>query len=440
MHLASQKYTVFDVFLILRELYMIVYIILCGLVISQLINRRFDFLSIGAVSYIFYTSSCFVANVKIPGGTDYLYNTAINFKTYIIIYCQLFIMFIVLFASNHNLGKRRHLKNQNDYHKNKKTIRFWDFMLIISAFIFLYNIFIRIGLLSFFSYASKAELSGRTGVLYQIAIWAVLGCFVNGVLTKSRIRIIVSLFLILITFIIGSRAYLATAMASVLVMYAAKIKNILKSNLKVLFLGLLMILILMLYKNVYSELRALDLEGAIYKLRNMTSIIDVWEFRIICAVYNFVVENGICISVKDSFARVVSIVPFLNDYIHMDSPIRFSDSIQHEFFHASYGLGGNFWAETYAMGGVVFLCLMTFVWLIYLDNMKNKTMDYSSVFNIIVASYLSFYIHRLDWIQVLGCIKSVFCIYILYFLWNIFDTKSIFPVVRLKKRYTLSKA
>lgn len=402
----------------------LLFIACCLVIIVQLSYRRFDFFSIAAISYMLYFSSCLIGRVWIPGSGRMLYETNISEKTYIMIISQLYVINIILFASNNKivLNSNRMRGCSNKYKRNARESQnvemFWELLLWGCVLIFLYNIFFRIGLDSFFSYTAKGELSSRVGTLYSLAIWAAILCFVEGALHHKKWRFFSSGILILITVLIGSRAYLATALAAFFVIKAGKIKNVLKANIRIAFWGGSAIIILMLYKNIYSEIRALDFSEAINRLRNLSSIVDVSEFRIINAVYNYVTESDFRFPFNDIAVRILSGIPFLNDYIPSIYPLRFSETIQHEFFSATYGLGGNFWAETYAMGGYLFLLAVTFIWGICIEKATKIMVRQDSVFLIVVVAYCSFYIHRLDWIQVWGCVKSVLVIYICYLVWT----------------------
>ena len=188
--------------------------------------------------------------------------------------------------------------------------------------------------------------------------------------------------------------------------------------------GILLIFVLIVYKNVYSAIRALDLSTAVAILKNpaiYSDLLDIGEFRINLSVYNYIVNTEFHIPMVDSLARVLSIIPFFNNLFPTTIPIRFSTIIQNNFFSSSYGLASCFWAELYAMGGTIFLAVVTIIWAFlmkFASRKLNRGLTNSTPFLVTVISYCGFYIHRLDWIQMYGCVKSVVLFYIAWWIVN----------------------
>lgn len=411
----------------------IIYILLVGIIIFQIARRRFDFLSIAAISFVFYTSNCITGKVWIEGGRAGVYYTSnIKVETYILILCQMILIILSMYRTIH--GKRiiwptkvNFLTGSGNgfaaFMKSDHCFTFWRILMVFNVSVFIYTIFFQIGLATFFSYTRKGDLYNQTGVLYSLAVWGSVLCFMYGMHKHKRLYMIAAILLILMTFISGSRAYLATALVDVIVIKAKRVRNIIKSNTRVIIFGIFAFLFLLVYKNIYSEVRALDFEAVLRILsspKTYSNMLDIAEFRIILSIYNYVIENSFHLPFTDSIVRVVSIVPFVNDYIGTSYPLRFSAIAQYDFFGASYGLANSFWGETYAMGGFVFLMLITELWL-YFMKWCNKFISGNgrlSPFIMVMACYFSFYLHRLDWLQVLGCMKSVLVFYLIWYVIN----------------------
>lgn len=409
----------------------LIYIFFALIIVLQISRRRFDFLSIAAVSFVLYTSNCITGRVWIEGGRlGTYYQSNIIPLTYMLIICQMLIIILSMHISFIN-GKAKWSRSiiqeeslgYEEYSEAEHTHFYWDVLLIFSVFEFIYTIFFQIGILSFFSYTRKNDLYEMTGVLYSLAVWGSVLCFMYGIQKGKKVFSIISMILILVTVISGSRAYLATALVGYIVIRAKKIKKVKVSNRRMIVLGIIAFFFLLFYKNIYSEVRALDF-GAVYKIitspETYANILDINEFRITTSIYNYVVEEGFRLPVGDSIARLVSIIPFINNVIPTSYSLRFSSIAMNDFFGASYGLANSFWAEIYAMGGILLLMIVTGIWLHFIkwyNNFINGKAKMSP-FALTIAAYCSFYIHRLDWLQVWGCIKSVLVFYLIWLAIN----------------------
>ncbi len=432
----------------------LIYFIFCVLVVWETTHRRIDFLSIAAASFILYTSNCLIGEVWVPQSGFNAYESAIHLETYVLICAQLFIIFAFFYLKKKNIkivvcghsGNKIQKRNDSFLYNavvNKDNKFYWIVVLLISAGSIAYNLIFRIGLDTFFSYTAKGDILNETSFLFGIAIWGGLICFFHFFTVKKKIGSIVSAAVILTSVLLGSRAHIASALVGVLIIKSfgwhkkkrEKIrtnKGFGKNNRKIIVLAFIMLMFLIMYKLVYKEIRAGDIEGVLEVLKNpktWSDLFDIDELRIVCANYNYVIEKHIKLPIMDVIARLVSMVPFANDYIPIENPLRFSTILRQEI-NTTYGLASNFWGECYAMGGVVFLMLMTFVWMTFINKITDLTFAGRSPFLLTVASYLSFYIHRLDWTQVMGCIKIVILFYLIKMIFDlVFGKKS-------RKRYS----
>ena len=180
----------------------------------------------------------------------------------------------------------------------------------------------------------------------------------------------------------------------------------------------------MLYKYIYVAVRALDFASAKSILSSSDvsfNLLESGEFITVFSNYDYIVRHNFSYPFEDVLARFVSIIPFANNFIETKYDLRLAVTAQYDFYDIHYGAGSNFWGESYAMGGMFFVFLITFLWLYLLDKayMRLQKNNGSAIFIALVGTYCSFYIHRLDWVQALGCIKAVFLYYILYEVFRI---------------------
>lgn len=382
-----------------------------------------DFISLAAITFLLYTSNCIQGVTWIEGGrTGYYYFSKISNSTYFYVCLQQILIICYLLYLK---IKKKSIKIKKDVTIINES-KYWRLLLFFCYTVFGYTIFFQIGISSFFSYASKSTLIENVSFLFSIAIWgAILMCVYFAKHDKWK-KCLASGVLILITLVLGSRSYFVTTLIGIFFVKRAYIVDSFRSNIKLSFLGLLLVFLLIQYKNIYMAVRALDFSTVAMILASSDindTFSDIAEFRIVFSLYDYIVRNDYSLSIGDSLARVFSIVPFLNDLFQTTESARMASIVKNSIFNASYGLGSNFWGESFAMGGGVFLMVMTIIWLRLLD-LANKSLMKNSIYTpfvLVIATYCAFYIHRLDWVQVCGCIKSIF---LLFIFWKIFSKKS----------------
>ena len=227
--------------------------------------------------------------------------------------------------------------------------------------------------------------------------------------------------MIIITALIGSRAYLAPAILGLFILKGKDVKRVFRNNIRVFIRIGLLFIALIVFKQVYRAVRALDFKE-IFNLIDegyiIESILFNGEGRTVFSIYNYEVMNSFRLPLTDTLVRILSIVPFVNNIIPTSYPLRFSRIARNSFFSAGYGVGSNFWAESIAMGGILFMLAITLLWILLLKMAHNRIKLKNFPYIAVVATYCSFYIHRLDWLQVMGCIKSIILIFILMSIWR----------------------
>lgn len=405
----------------------VIYILLCIITAFHFLKRKFDILTFAAFAFIFYTLSCITGEVWISRATGYYYYEQISFKTYLLVYFQLLIINICPFISFKKPRTVSSSYKSGGIGKSEKSA--YNFICLISFIIFVYNILFVVGLNSFFSTFGKSEIIASTNSFFSYSIWGILISFSYGIQNKRKFMTILSSIVLVILLILGSRSYPVIALLILVLSRISEVKKAFISYWKQIVLICVVFVALLVYKEVYQYVRALDFSVVWERLKNWRTYVDIinnGESRTTFALYNYVVDHDFRIPLMDSLARIFSVIPFINNFFPTTLPIRFSGIAKDIVFSSSYGLGSSFWGESYAMGGTVFLIAITVIWSIAIKHfskkciIENKTFPFWSTF----MMYIAFYIHRLDWVQVWGSFKSIILWYfVFWFLKSILKGK-----------------
>lgn len=394
------------------------------------LNRSFDFLTAGALFLVLYTSSCFSGKAWVTGvGGIEIYSANISNTAYILIMLQLVIYIVLLFIFDElnkksSRSKALHgVNEQKQVEPSQAAVSFWNLMLAVTMVIFAYTILFEMGLSNFFSYARKGDLTEDIGPFFSLTQWLSVACFLNAVKVGNGKNAIVAIIPLLLTLLLGSRSYVVIAGIGAALIVSSKYGYLRKIKARYVALGIVALMFMLLYKEVYQSVRALDF-AAIARTLSDPSLInrmfDIEEFRINGALFNRIVETDFSIPIQDSLARIFSFVPFVSDAFTLEYPLRLSQYLQFNMFGTSYGLGGSFWGEAIAMGGVPFFFLIYVSWL-QLLNWGGRWLRSNSemaVLPITFLVYASFYIFRLDWQQVAGCFKNMLLLYLFWIFWK----------------------
>lgn len=402
----------------------VAYCLLCILIIWNVIKKDIDFVSVFAISFILYSSNCAIGTVRI-GQAGVGYQGMILFETYEIICMQLFIILFYLWKKDtfrFNTIKNIRIHFPRFSKRSNKNDFYWISMALVSTSYIIFVIFFDIGVSTFFSYTHKVEIMEKISIFFGLSIWGGMIGFFHFIMMKKKRLAFISSAGVIASFLLGSRAYIACACIGLLIFWsfncAEKINN--HGRLKVILGGMLLFLVMVIYKLIYQEVRAGDLFAIVDILSNpdtWVNAINIAELRIVCTHYNYIVENQIALPSTDVVARLSSIIPFLNHYVPSVYPIRFSALLMMKM-NAVHGLASNFWGEVFAMGGRVAVFFSTIISLVVIEYMSKKVRDEKSPFMMIAVSYLSFYIHRLDWTQVMGCLKMTIMFYFVKLLFD----------------------
>lgn len=408
--------------------------------IVYVLQREFDFLSIGAIGHLIYNYYCaigtaFVSSHEKSGA--YYYYTDISKEVYIIVIFQIIILILSMVLYDNKRIKRESKPKTAlfaDHLSNHAHTSIFRISCIIALGITIYNI-IRIGPSNL--NADKKYIWDRVSGLYITGIWLGFAAFAYGVKNKRYTLALFGSLPILLHFFFGSRAYFAAACIVVFLYYGTKIKKSLAKHFKVYAGAGVMAIFVLAYRRVYPLFREGDFLGAIavfFLPETYEFVFRLGEPRIVLANLNYIIDNRIKLSIGDTFDRIISIIPFLNNilapnYIAMSSILRNGMS-------SSYGLASNIWGEFWAIGSYPLVFIMFILWIRFLiwGNSLLSRNDWTTYFAIPAVAYLSFYIHRLDFVKAVGNLKMCLMAWLIYLAAMVLSTHNAKLYIRSRTR------
>lgn len=388
--------------------------VLCGILLVIVLMRRLDLFSVAAVCLMVYNFYCTTNYVWIAShekaGVNY-YEAFIDPRVYGIVIAQVVIMILVILW--HDRPNRKHVRvtSGEDSRKSKYTTAQLDkiFMYagVISLLIMLSNI-ATIGVKGLS--ASKSEVWAQTNVLYITGLWVAMAVFAYAMKSKQRKYLWLSLPQILVHLFIGSRAYFAVVVIIALVCWSSDKPFTLKRNTLIIVVAFFGMMGIMLYKQVYEEVKAGDLAAIIAILQDPETynwILRWGEPRIVLANFNYVVTSGLTLSPEEIVGRIITVIPFLNDFFPINERNLLLSTVVIGDLNSSYGLASNIWGEFYCIGSYPLVAAMYFLWLwlVSLGNRMVTSKSWTSCFILPLMAYFAFYIHRMDFVKVLGNVK-----------------------------------
>ena len=424
-----------------------IYIIISLIIILYITFRKVDFLSIGAACFIIYHSHAAYGEVYIHSRERVnvlLYEDFISDKLYLILFSQLLILLFSIVIYDY-LAK----KNKTDKIVYVSTIRNDDTKAIHKSFVIL-------GFLSLFTYSidifkigfvnlagNKSYVWQQTGLFYTVSLWSAMAVFSYAIKNKKFSLLFISVPQILIHLFIGSRAYFAVIIIIMIIYYGHYIKHNLVKNIKLYVLGAIGAIGIMAYKRIWMDVKAFDFIAVMNTLLDKETylwILRLGEPRIVLADYNYIINSSFRLDFSDLFVRLITIFPFANRLGNPTHDILLSSVIRNDF-NASYGLASNFWAEGYAMFGYFGIYLFFIIWIVMLKkgNEFIESNSWISYFAIPIISYLAFYIHRMDYIKVIGNIKMLFFSALVWWFINSFLTNNWIITIRSKYNININK-
>ncbi len=397
-----------------------VFILVSAAMLLYMVGRKIDFFSIATVCIIIYNYYCAVGSVFIAfrGRTGAYYYSQILPQVYFIVIAELLILFaaMVLYDRKKTPESIRPGYNEDVFSPEQQS-KIFAVACIVSNLIMLTNV-ASIGLSNL--RADKADVWGQTNTLYITGIWMGMACFAYAVNSRKPVLAVCSLPPVLVHLFIGSRAYFAAAAIVFLVYVGKRMRSSFKSNLRIYALGAVFLLAIMLYKKIWMDLKAGDMAAIARTLTDPDTYAWVFRWgepRIVLCDLNYILDKGIRLDAGGFIARLVSLIPFANDFISSEYNIHMS-AILTESIRPSYGLASNFWGECWAMGSYPFLFMVFIAWcrMLWIGNEMLYQKSWVSFFMTPLIAYLGFYIHRMDMVKVMGNGKMVVFAMILWFL------------------------
>lgn len=400
-------------------IYSIVYLLMVIVVFVYTIKNRLDILCVSAVCFIVYSMYCFFGY-----GISGFYRPALSPQLYFLVYLQILLIMGFIIFTRYNENQRKFpqlLRNTSKVYEDVSgdavlTKSFYIYTAIIVSFA-LINV-VKVGVVGFM--AGKETVWQNTNILYIISLYGAYPSFAYGIHIKKKRIWIPSMLVELTIFFAGSRAFTATLIVILLCELGVVFWKKKQRNIEIFLLGAAAIVFLLVYRMVDKAIMQGDIGSALQTLFSGETWLEALEFnepRVIIANYDYVLTSGIRLPIGDVVYRIIDFVPGLASLIpiHLEYPSYFSDWLFSEL-NASAGVGGTIWGESYAMLGTVGVVLATVLWMMFV-NLGNRHLNHHkpySSFVIALATYLAWYMNRLDYNRVGQSFKvTLLC----FFLW-----------------------
>lgn len=423
-----------------------IYIIISLIIFFYIATRKIDFFSIGAVCFIIYHSHAAYGEVYIHSceRVNYLlYEDFISDKLYLILFSQLLILlFSMVIYDCIKKNKTEDIAyvaiKRND---NTKAIHI-SFVLLGFLSLITYSAeIVRIGFENLLG--DKSYVWQQAGLFYTVSLWSAMAVFSYAIKNKKIRLLIISAPQVLIHLFIGSRPYFAVIIIIMIIYYGYYMKNKLINNIKVYVIGAIGAIGIMAYKSIWMDIKAFDFIAVINTLLNKETylwILRLGEPRIVLADYNYIINSSFRLDFSDLFVQFITIFPFANRLGNPTHDILLSSIIRNDL-SASYGLASSFWAEGYAMFGYFGIYLFFITWIVMLKkgNEFIESNSWFSYFAVPIISYLAFYIHRMDYIKIVGNIKMLLFSAMIWWFINSFLTNNWIITIRRKYNTNIDK-
>lgn len=394
------------------------YIFMCAcvlMIIILLIRKKIDFFCVAAVFLMIYNFHCVYGVVFISShehAGEYYYYSKILPQVYFIVIAQMVLLAIYMLMNDSR--EKRDAENTIKYESflvdtfdEESKYKLFKYLCIIAWAIMLYNVFFKITL-SYIT-AEKGLVWKRIGGSYTLCNWMGMATFSYGIKNKKYLLSLFSSAPVLLHFFIGSRAYMTVLILIIIINHSQSIGQSMIKHWKVIFGGAFAGIFILAYKKVYELIKLKEFAAAFNVLldpETYSFVARLGEPRIILADLNYIIDNNIHLGIRAVWDRLIEIFPFASNIF--DSHYNAVSSILREGMLSSYGLGSNIWGEYYAIGSYFGLFIMFFIWLRMLSwgNKCLQRTDYSAYFIIPVLVYISFYVHRQDFVKIVGYAKG----------------------------------
>ncbi len=387
---------------------------LSAVLLVIVLTRRLDLFSVAAVCLIVYNFYCTTDYVWIAShekaGVNY-YEGFIDPRVYVIVIIQVLLMILVILWHDRPSKDRSSASKGTDHDKSKYSTSQLDKIFQLAGFVSLAIMLSNVAVIGLKGLsASKSDVWAQTNVLYISGLWIAMGVFAYAMKTKQRKYFWLSLPQILIHLFIGSRAYFAVIVIVALVCWSSDKPFTFKRNSIIVLVAFFGMMGIMLYKQIYEEVKAGDLAAIITILQDPDTynwILRWGEPRIVLANFNYVVTSGLTLSPEEIVGRIVTVIPFLNNFTSIGERDLLLSTVVIGDLNSSYGLASNIWGEFYCIGSYPLVAIMYlfWLWLVSLGNRMITERSWTACFILPLMSYFAFYIHRMDFVKVLGNVK-----------------------------------
>lgn len=317
----------------------------------------------------------------------------------------------------------------NDYiTKSKKKKNIQNKSILESKYILQSYVFISIISFIYVLYSTEFSLfTGKTNVWEDLGIIKILltlstnFAFITSYIKKQKFPLIYSIIMIAVLFLMGNRSVLAIAFLSAFLYKLnnyGKVKLIQLIRPKLLMITGIMGVILFNGKSIYGAFQREGLATAIKVLFNTDLLLEK-----VVTSEPFGTQNILNTVLSDNYTIDIETLKTLPTHLliapgHFGRDTQsFSKDFTETFYpYVDYGLAYNIWAESYALGGWLFLILIIIIFslflLIFNSLIEWKDMYLKSLF-ISMSVYLAFYIHRNSIDTILTFERHLIYIYIL---------------------------
>ncbi len=396
--------------------YSIFYLIIAAALLLYTARHRFDLIAVAALCFIVYTIYC------IPGtGIAGFYRPRLSPALYYSVYVQMAVILAasVIIRSGREEKPRTPWLTDEGIRPGQEDILHRSFRLytIVIALFALLNV-ATIGVSTFLS--GKGSVWGKANILYIISLYGAYPSFAYGIHKRDKFIWMLSLLVELTIFIAGARAFTATLLIMIICEMGSSLWKERKGNVKLYVWGALLVLFMVLYRAVDTQVMSGDFAGVLTTLKDpatWASALELNEPRVIIANYDYVLTHHVHFPLGDVVYRIIDFVPGMTKMIPI--PLTFPEYFSNWLMaqeNASAGVGGTIWGEGYAMFGWAGIPLLTAVWMALLG-FANKHMDFHkpySYFIVASATYLSWYISRLDFNRVAQSLKVMFLCFLIW--------------------------
>lgn len=328
------------------------------------------------------------------------------------------------------------------YNKEKLTAEVYKYEIkgLIKIFLFLSTLFFLLAMIDnkealFYSQTKVDVLENSTLSRNLFRSLPPVGLIIS-IHYKNKTYALFFLLAALLVFFTGSRSPLAVLGLCLFIYLLYPKKIVIVDHLKLMFFGLLGLLIIILGKRLYGSILYVGFfDGFSYWIDNFDFqyLIEGSEFLGTPAILNEVIDKDFDISNMDIIHSLLAILPIPMSFWGLSSGL-FNDRFQPILFPTiSYGMAFNIWAEAFSWLGVFGVVIYSILIPLFLYSFWKSYMKYRNKlwggYYLLLGVTLSFLVHRNSLGSILGSMRNI--IYPLVLL--IFFSKLIYYLLKIKK-------